>query len=68
MLDTKGSLTTLYVFGPYGAPGGAGPMAGVIRDPAGNLYGTTSYGGTAPCASNLDCGTVFEIPAAATAP
>ena len=26
---------------------GAAPLAGVIRDPAGNLYGTTSWGGTA---------------------
>jgi len=28
-------------------PRGANPQAGVIRDPAGNLYGTTSGGGTA---------------------
>jgi uncharacterized repeat protein (TIGR03803 family) len=29
-----------------GADGGL-PQAGVIRDPAGNLYGTTAIGGTA---------------------
>jgi uncharacterized repeat protein (TIGR03803 family) len=30
----------------FGRPEGANPQAGVIRDSAGNLYGTT-YGGTA---------------------
>ena len=28
---------------------GANPLAGVIFDPRGNLYGTTSYGGTSNC-------------------
>jgi uncharacterized repeat protein (TIGR03803 family) len=35
---------------------GVGPEAGLISDKAGNLYGTTFYGGT-----NLHGGTVFEI-------
>jgi uncharacterized repeat protein (TIGR03803 family) len=35
---------------------GVGPYAGLISDKAGNLYGTTFYGGT-----NLHGGTVFEI-------
>src|ERR1039457_2108774 len=44
-LDTTGNETVLYSF-TGGADGGA-PYAGVIRDPAGNLYGTTYYGGAA---------------------
>jgi len=35
---------------------GAGPLAGLIFDAAGNLYGTTSAGGT-----YQDFGTVFEL-------
>ena len=44
-LDTTGNYTVLYSF-TGGADGGY-PFAGVIRDSAGNLYGTTQYGGTA---------------------
>lgn len=36
------TLTTLYNFG---GAAGANPYAGLISDPAGNLYGTTQYGG-----------------------
>jgi uncharacterized repeat protein (TIGR03803 family) len=44
-LDKAGQETVLHSFsGYYGADGG-GPIAGVIRDSAGNLYGTTYYGG-----------------------
>jgi uncharacterized repeat protein (TIGR03803 family) len=35
------------------------PYAGLISDAAGNLYGTTAYGGTGTC--NLGCGTVYEL-------
>ena len=49
------TFTVLYSFG-YGTDGGT-PYAGVIRDAAGNLYGTTSGGGTG---SN---GTVFKLDA-----
>ena len=43
---------------------GASPMAGLIFDAAGNLYGTTAYGGGRKyCSENLDgsCGVVFEL-------
>jgi uncharacterized repeat protein (TIGR03803 family) len=46
--------TVLYNFSHYGKDGSY-PWAGLVRDAAGNLYGTTSYGGT------FDWGTVFEL-------
>jgi hypothetical protein len=42
-LDTAGYYTVLYSFSNY--PDGSNPNAGVIRDTAGNLYGTTGGGG-----------------------
>lgn len=42
-LDTQGKLTILYSF--PSAPGGRSPYAPVIRDAAGNLFGTTADGG-----------------------
>jgi uncharacterized repeat protein (TIGR03803 family) len=47
---------TLYVYHNFGAiPDGQTPQAGLMRDRAGNLFGTTEYGG------ELGKGTVFEI-------
>ena len=48
------TFTTLYNFA--GDPDGSGPGANVISDAAGNLYGTTVFGGT-------NNGTVFKIDA-----
>jgi hypothetical protein len=49
------ALIPLYAF--LGSPDGAGPAAGVVFDRSGNLYSTTTNGGT--CGSG-SCGTVFE--------
>ncbi len=42
-----------------GGSDGVFPFAGLISDAAGNLYGTTTYGG-GPCAG-AGCGTVFKL-------
>ena len=47
----------LYTF--TGGPDGGAPLAGVIRDLSGNLYGTASNGGTAGC--SLGCGVVYKV-------
>jgi uncharacterized repeat protein (TIGR03803 family) len=46
---------------------GTGPAAGLIFDAAGNLYGTTNYGGASGtgCDSSFGCGAVFELTPAA---
>jgi uncharacterized repeat protein (TIGR03803 family) len=41
---------------------GAHPLAGLVFDSAGNLYGTTYSGGAYDCQNGLQgCGTVFEL-------
>ena len=50
--------TVLYSFG--NGTDGVGPVAGLIFDAAGNLYGTTAYGGTGVDGLN-EGGTVFEL-------
>jgi uncharacterized repeat protein (TIGR03803 family) len=57
-LDTTGKLTILHSFN-Y-SPDGAHPIAGLILDKAGNLYGTTSDGGDVNCGFS-GCGTLFKI-------
>jgi uncharacterized repeat protein (TIGR03803 family) len=52
-VDAAGDETVLYSFS--GGPDGSGPQAGVIRDMAGNLYGTTVYGGSS------NGGVVYEL-------
>ena len=58
-LDSSGTQTVLHRFG--GGKNGAFPVASLIRDAAGNLYGTTNAGGTHPCKSGIGCGTVFKV-------
>jgi len=57
--------TILYSFGTTSPTGdGASPYAGLIADAAGNLYGTTTYGGSPNCLIDIGvdgCGTVFEL-------
>jgi uncharacterized repeat protein (TIGR03803 family) len=53
-VDASGSETILYNFGSYNGDGIL-PSGALIRDAAGNLYGTTQSGGT------LGLGTVFKV-------
>jgi uncharacterized repeat protein (TIGR03803 family) len=52
-LDRTGKFALLHSFA--GTPDGENPISGLVLDPAGNIYGTTFYGGT------LGYGSVFEI-------
>jgi len=52
-----GTETVLYAF--TGGNDGGYPSGGLIADKAGNLYGTTSAGGSGGCYSG--CGTVFKL-------
>jgi uncharacterized repeat protein (TIGR03803 family) len=54
-VDTFGNETVLYRFG--GSPDGANPLARLVLDAQGNLYGTTWRGGTS------GDGTVFRLDA-----
>jgi uncharacterized repeat protein (TIGR03803 family) len=56
-LDADGQYSVLYTF--TGGADGGGPEAGVVRDSAGNLYGTTSYGGGTGCLTG--CGVVYKV-------
>jgi uncharacterized repeat protein (TIGR03803 family) len=61
-LGRDGKYTVLYTFDD-GAQG-SNPLAGVILDDEGNIYGTTSLGGTGNCRWQGDypgCGTVFKL-------
>jgi uncharacterized repeat protein (TIGR03803 family) len=60
-LGKTGAETILYSF--TGGSDGSDPGADLLRDAAGDLYGTTTEGGSTPdCSSGtFGCGTVFEV-------
>ncbi len=69
-LETSGIETAYSFAGPTTA--GSSPVGGLVMGSAGNLYGTTAYGGSGTCelfpGVSLGCGTVFVFsptPAAA---
>jgi uncharacterized repeat protein (TIGR03803 family) len=56
--------TVLHTFKGNGSDDGNTPAGSVILDSAGNLYGTTGYGGTGNCVllgTKVGCGTVYEL-------
>jgi uncharacterized repeat protein (TIGR03803 family) len=52
-IDSTGKETVLFTFSSNAT--GENPQGGLVRDPAGNLYGTTQIGGTSAS------GTIFKI-------
>lgn len=59
-VDSTGKESVLYAF--TGGADGRNPEAGLVRDAAGNLYGTTSTGGDLSCRTyHPGCGVVFEV-------
>jgi uncharacterized repeat protein (TIGR03803 family) len=54
-IGSKGKFARLHSF-DRGIPDGEGPQGALVRDSAGHLYGTTTYGG-----NSSNSGTVFEI-------
>lgn len=56
--DGSWVFSVLYSFSqPFTVDDGEYPSAGVVLDQAGNLYGTTEFGGSFAC----DCGTVYRL-------
>jgi uncharacterized repeat protein (TIGR03803 family) len=57
-LTTPGQLTTLHNFN---RTDGLAPYGGLVMDRQGNLYGTTTFGGTTATSSFIAYGTIFKI-------
>jgi hypothetical protein len=55
----KWQESVLYAF--QGGTDGWNPSGNLLLDSAGNLYGTTLYGGTGTTCGTSGCGTVFEL-------
>ena len=60
-LSPGGVKTILYAFAGYYNGDGQTPSSGLVRDAVGNLYGTTSGGGTSGNCYPTGCGTVYRI-------
>jgi uncharacterized repeat protein (TIGR03803 family) len=58
-LSPTGQETVLHAF--TGSTDGTWPSNALVRDAAGNLYGTAYYGGDLQCNYGLGCGTIFKI-------
>lgn len=58
---SDGSWTETVLHSFSGGSDGQSPQAGVVLDPVGNVYGTTTRGGNPRGCSSLGCGTVFRL-------
>jgi uncharacterized repeat protein (TIGR03803 family) len=56
-VTSSGEESVLHSFG--GAGDGTNPLASMVLDAQGNLYGTTAAGGSAAC--EFGCGTIFKL-------
>lgn len=62
--QTTGTLSAIYEF--TGGADGEEPLGGLVRDSAGNLYGTTRHGGSTTCTAKAGqpkqgCGTLYRF-------
>jgi uncharacterized repeat protein (TIGR03803 family) len=54
--------TVLHAFGGVDSSDGGAPTGSLVFDKAGNLYGTTEFGGNVVCTNNPGpCGVVFQL-------
>src|SRR5579863_9120394 len=60
VVPTQAQAQTFKVLHTFHGPNGNGPAGVLIRDSAGNLYGTTEAGGTGKCGT-FGCGTAFKL-------
>ncbi len=60
------SETTLHAF--QGGDDGANPIANLVFDDKGNLYGTTEWGGGVGCTQDSGCGVAYELSPSAKGP
>lgn len=58
------TATLLHSFSVDGVDG-FNPASALVMDSAGNLYGTTEFGGSGNCSVGFGCGTVFQLSPAA---
>jgi uncharacterized repeat protein (TIGR03803 family) len=58
-MSPSGTETVLYSF--TAGPDGARPRGGLVRNAAGDLYGTTELGGSSTCPAESSCGVVFKL-------
>jgi uncharacterized repeat protein (TIGR03803 family) len=66
-VNAAGTETVLHNFTGYDGTGdGATPGSALLQDKAGNLYGTTFYGGVSGAGCGGSCGTVFKVDTSGT--
>jgi hypothetical protein len=58
-VSPSGTETVLYRF--TGGADGGNSVSGLVRDPAGNLYGTAAVGGGSSTCGEIGCGVVFKL-------
>jgi len=61
VFPTEAQAQKFKVLHTFHGANGAQPVGGVVRDNAGNLYGTTGVGGTGNCSGGTGCGTAFKL-------